>query len=88
MFSDLQQFSTEHRDTGRSIAHFVVLYLGNVHEHLGGCIVQVDAAQNGGTVIRDGNASIVGRNGLQNLVHPLGTQCRLDKIGNGNGAYK
>lgn len=85
LFSFPQEFSAEHRDGSRPVADFVVLDPGNVDEDLGGGVVHVYGAENGGTVVGDGNTLIVRIHLLEDLVQSFGSQRRLDEIGNRNG---
>mmetsp|Transcript_6458 Transcript_6458/g.17792 ORF Transcript_6458/g.17792 Transcript_6458/m.17792 type:complete len:494 (-) Transcript_6458:201-1682(-) len=46
-----QQLAAQHRHARRAVAHLVVLGLGDVDEHLGGGVVDLDRLQDGGAVV-------------------------------------
>ena len=58
-FGFAQQFSGQDGDTGRPVPDLFVLHLGDIHEYLGGGIVDGDGTQNGGSVVGDANGLIV-----------------------------
>ena len=48
----------------RAVAHFFVLGFGNIYEHLRGGVVDVDAPQYGGAVVRDLDLALLARDTL------------------------
>mmetsp|Transcript_10172 Transcript_10172/g.28758 ORF Transcript_10172/g.28758 Transcript_10172/m.28758 type:complete len:504 (-) Transcript_10172:27-1538(-) len=82
-----QKLPGEHDHGGRSVAHLVVLDLGDVHQNLGGRVVHVDRLQDGRSIVRDRHLLAPALR-LKDLVHALGTQSRLDEICYRHGTYE
>lgn len=85
-----EQLAGQNGDGGGSVAHLLVLGLGDVDEDLGGWIVDVHRAQDCGAVIGHVDLACFGacphRN--EDLVHSPGAQCGLDQIRDGDCAYE
>ena len=70
---------------GGAVADLVVLDPGNVDQDLGGGIVEMDGPEDRGTVVGYRDRLVVLPDVLEDLVHALGTQRRLDEVGDGDG---
>lgn len=81
-----QDLGGEDGDGRRAVADLVVLDLGDVDEDLGGRVVEGDALEDGGAVVGDGD--LAGRGRVEDLVHALGAEGRLDEVAEGEGADK
>ena len=78
LFRLSQQFCSQDANTGRSIADFVVLDLGNVDKNFRGGIVELNSLENCCTVV--GDVDFTCGSGLEDFVHAFGTQGRFDEI--------
>ena len=65
-----QQLTAQYRHGGGSVAHCVILHLGDVHKHLGGGVLHRDSLKDGCAIVRDGDAHVVRvAHALKDLVH-------------------
>mmetsp|Transcript_13265 Transcript_13265/g.26504 ORF Transcript_13265/g.26504 Transcript_13265/m.26504 type:complete len:483 (-) Transcript_13265:112-1560(-) len=80
-----QELPAQDGHGGGAVAHLPVLDLGDVHEDLGGGVVEVDGVEDGGAVVGDGDGLVGGRDALEDLVHAFGAQGGLDHVGDGDG---
>ena len=73
-----QQLRRQHRNARSAVPDLVVLHLGDVHEDLGRCVVELDRLKDRRAVVR--HVDIARRHRLQNFVHPFRTQRALDEV--------
>mmetsp|Transcript_20674 Transcript_20674/g.48868 ORF Transcript_20674/g.48868 Transcript_20674/m.48868 type:complete len:547 (+) Transcript_20674:69-1709(+) len=76
-----EQLAAEDGDRGGAVADLVVLDSGDVDQDLGGGIVEVDGPEDRGAVVGYRHRLVVFPDVLEDLVHALGTQRRLDEVG-------
>ena len=68
----------------RTVADFVVLDFRDVDQDFRGGVVERDGFEDGGAVVGDGNLSR--RRRVEDLVHALGSEGRLDEVSESEGA--
>ena len=73
-----QQLRCQHGNARRPIPDLVVLYLGDVYEDFGRCVIELDRLKDRRAVVR--HVDIARRHRLKNFVHPFGTQRALDEV--------
>jgi hypothetical protein len=81
-----QELAGEHAHAGRPVPNLVVLHFGDVDEDLRGGVVELDRLEDRRAVV--GDADLACRRRLQDLVHPLRTERRLDDVADGHGPDK
>jgi hypothetical protein len=82
-----QQLASQHHNARRPIPDLFILDARDVDQDLRGGVVDVDRAEDRRAVIRDRD-SLAAADRLEDLVHPFGTQGRLDEVGDRHGSHK
>lgn len=72
------------RVSRRTVSDLVILHLGDVDENLRGGVVKRDRLENRRAVVRD--RDLARRSRVEDLVHALGTEGRLDEVAQGESS--
>ena len=78
----LQQLPGQDDRAGGPVPGLLVLRLGDLHQHLGGGVVDIDLLQDGDAVVGDDN---IAKGVYQHLVHSTGPKGAADRVGDGLG---
>eukprot|EP00760_Papus_ankaliazontas_P010710 PhM_4_TR14419/c0_g1_i1/m.72372 len=81
-----EKLAGQHCDGGGAIADLVVLGLGHVDEEVRGGVVDEHRLEDRCAVVCDADGVLL-VHALQDLVHALGTEGRLDEVRRGDGAH-
>ncbi len=83
LLSLLEQFTGQHHGSGGAVAALGILGLGDLNDHLGSGVLNIDLLQNGHAVVGDDDISQAVD---QHLVHALRSQRRAYGVGDGTGS--
>mmetsp|Transcript_31670 Transcript_31670/g.71199 ORF Transcript_31670/g.71199 Transcript_31670/m.71199 type:complete len:335 (+) Transcript_31670:910-1914(+) len=75
-----QELPAQDGHRGGAVPDLLVLDARDVHQHFRRGVVHMDRPQDRGAVVGDGDLTVLGGHGVQNLVHPFGAQRGLDQV--------
>ena len=81
-----QQLSTKYSDGGSPVPYLIILYTSNVDKDLSGGVVDEYGAEDGGTIVGDGDGLVVLGDALEYFVHSFGAEGGFRHVSDSDGA--